>query len=151
MIKADASKFAEKTRRGLQIMAERRAKEVSLADKYLAVIKERTPVKTGETRRSWTIHIKRNDINGVAWEISPDGREKIMGYLEFGTPAHIILPRKPGGVLVFEWQGETVFLKHVHNKGTGPLGIVRITQAELSEDARKLTEEMHAKMRTLPR
>lgn len=159
-MKANGSGLSEKAIKALEIMAGIRAKEVALADKYLPIIKERTPtgksawgelvVGTGETRRSWAIHIKRNDAKEVIWEISPDGKEDIMTFLEFGTKAHIILPKSPTGVLVFEWGPEgTMFLKHVHHPGTKPLGIVRITQAEIDEEGRKLVEELHTKLRTI--
>lgn len=148
-VKADASKFAEKTRRGLQIMAERRAKEVALADKYLEVIKSRTPVETGATQKSWTIHFIRNDANAVEWEINPDGREDIVGYLEIGTKPHVIVPKKPGGVLVFDWKGKTWFLTSVLHPGTHGLGIVRITQQELKEDGQKLFDQMNARLRSV--
>jgi hypothetical protein len=148
-VKADGFKFSEKARRALEIMAERRAKEVALADKYLGVIKSRTPVKTGETQRSWTIHFIRNDANSVEWEISPDGKEDIVGYLEFGTEPHVIVPKNPGGVLVFEWNGKTWFVTRVMHPGTKPLGIVRITQQEIKEDGQKLFSQMHARLRSL--
>jgi hypothetical protein len=148
-VKADASKFSEKARRALEIMAERRAKEVALADKYLEVIKSRTPVETGVTQKSWTIHLKRNEVNAVEWEISPDGREDIVGYLEFGTNPHVIVPKDPGGVLVFEWKGKTWFLTSVLHPGTHGLGIVRITQAEIKEEGKKLFAEMHSRVRSL--
>ncbi len=44
MIKVDASGATRKIREAMRIMEERRAKEVALADKYLEIIKERTPV-----------------------------------------------------------------------------------------------------------
>ena len=163
-MQAHGKRLTEKGRRALEIMAERRAKEVALGDKFLEVIKDRTPVKTGETRKSWTLHVHQNDAQGVRWVISSDGREKIVGYLEFGTKVHIIYPKaalaemgiygnrsSPSGVLVFEVDGKTVFVKHVHHPGTKPLGIVRLTKQELKQESRSLEAQMHAALRPLGR
>jgi hypothetical protein len=156
-MQAHGKKLSEKGRQWLEIMAQRRAKELALGDKYLEVIKDRTPVKTGETKKSWTLHIHQNDLKGVRWTISPDGREKIVECLEFGTVPHIIYPKaaraemgiygnrsSPSGVLVFEMDGETIFVKHVHHPGTKALGIVRLTKLELEQEAASLTASMHA-------
>lgn len=35
-----------------------------------------------------------------------------------GTRPHPINPKKPGGRLVFEWKGQTVYLRHVNHPGT---------------------------------
>jgi hypothetical protein len=148
-VQAHGKKLTEKGRKWLEIMGQRRAKELALGDKYLEVIKDRTPVKTGETRKSWTLHIHQNDANGVRWTISPDGREEIVGYLEFGTKPHIIRPKDPGGVLVFEVDGETVFTKIVHHPGIKALGIVRLTKHELKQEARSLTTQMHRAIRAV--
>lgn len=161
-MRAHGKRLSEKGRKWLEIMTQRRAKEVALGDKYLEVIKDRTPVKTGETRKSWTLHVLQNDATGVRWTISPDGREDIMIFLEFGTKPHIIYPKaalaemgiygnrsSPSGVLVFEVDGKIVFAKHVHHPGTKPLGIVRLTRRELKEEARSLTAQMHAAIRAV--
>lgn len=37
-----------------------------------------------------------------------------------GTDPHTILPKKPGGVLSFELNGQTVFFKRVEHPGTEP-------------------------------
>ncbi len=39
-------------------------------------------------------------------------------FVEEGTRAHVIRPRRAGGVLVFESGGETVYARVVHHPGT---------------------------------
>ncbi|MDZ7742981.1 MAG: hypothetical protein U5Q03_14915 [Bacteroidota bacterium] len=41
-------------------------------------------------------------------------------FVTMGTRPHVIVPRKPGGVLVFQAGGQTVFAKRVNHPGTGP-------------------------------
>lgn len=46
-------------------------------------------------------------------------------YLENGTRPHIIRPKRPGGVLVFQNKaGQTVFAREVHHPGTRPYRIL---------------------------
>ena len=44
----------------------------------------------------------------------------VAGYTDKGTPPHVIVPRRRGGVLVFFWPkvGHTVFLRRVHHPGS---------------------------------
>lgn len=161
MIRVNTNGAVRKIQAAMRNLEERRRAEVALADKYLEIIKERTPVgkttcgervvPSGATRKSWTLHVLQNDVHGVRWTINADGREDIVLYLEWGTPDHII-SAKPGGALSFEWPkmggGEFAF-KHVHHPGTKPLGFVRLTQAQLDAETDRLTEEMHAKNRAL--
>ncbi len=158
MIEANGSGLSEKARKALAAMETTRRKAVALADHFLKIIRERTPEKSEDTRKSWTIHILKNDLDGVIWTINPDGKEEIVGYLEWGTPPHIILPKweyRGGdgvsrGVLVFEDKnGKTRFLTHVHHPGTKPLGIVRITQDEISVAERKLADDLQRILRSL--
>jgi hypothetical protein len=159
MIEADGKGLSEKARRAIEIFEGIRAKEVEMARYFLEVIKARTPVgksiwgervvKTGDTQKSWTIHIFKNDITGVIWGISPDGKEDIMTFLEFGTKPHIIRPKDPAGVLVFETDDGTIFAKIVHHPGTKPLGIVRLTQKEVDLEAKELLEKLHSSLRVL--
>ncbi len=155
MITADGSKGVEKIRKALEMMDKTRAEEVALADKFLEIIKMRTPLGKGtgdHTRDSWKIRILRHDRDGVAWEIYPEGHEDIVTYLEFGTKDRIdpIVPKEPGGVLAFEWKGKTWFLKHVHHKGIKPLGIVRMTQDEINQARDEMTAKLHAALRSFP-
>ena len=148
LIEIDASHGTAKIQRMIEIIKEVRAKQAALGGTFLKVIEDRTPKKTGDTRNSWTLHVLRDDIQEVRWSIRPDGREKIVEYLEYGTRPHIIVPKVAGGVLVFEVGGETVFSKLVHHPGTKPLGIVRITRAEVWEAHQQIARELHVRMRS---
>ena len=158
-IRVNARNMTEKGRASLQAMNEIRGREIELADHFLQVIRDRTPVKTGETARSWHIHHEQ-DPNGIRWTISPDGRELIVTYLEFGTREHVIVPKgtfaaqyfghSASGVLRFETEtGEVVFTKRVYHPGTKPLGIVKQTQSEIKEEGRKLIRRLHTKLRQI--
>lgn len=74
------------------------------------------PRKTGELAES----IRRHGGTTVLGDVregrivaeAPQGR-----YTDEGTHPHVIRPRKVGGVLVFEWRGQTVFARHVNHPG----------------------------------
>jgi hypothetical protein len=76
------------------------------------------------------------------WKISPDGREKEVTFLEFGTKPHVIEPH--GEALKFEVGGEVVYAKKVYHPGTKPLGFVRITQDDLNKSVTEIAERMLA-------
>ena len=159
-MKVDGSGLSAKAQMAMKIMDEIRGKEVALAEQFLNVIRDRTPVgkstwgertePSGGTQKSWTVHVLQNDVHGVRWQINPEGHEDIVTFLEFGTAPHVITPKNPGGVLVFEVGGETVFARIVHHPGTKPLGIVRITQGEIDGEGKRLVSDLHARMRSLP-
>lgn len=155
MIEVDAKQFGDKIRNTLRIWDNLMVQIVKLSDHFLDVIKQRTPVDTGETRKSWTIRIhKAADLthggDTVLWEIYPDDREDIVTFLEWGTREHVIFPKEEGGVLVWEDKsGETVFAKYVFHPGTKPLGIVRITQDEVDEAGRRLSDLMVSRVSAL--
>lgn len=147
-IELDMTQFAEEIEQTLRIWDAHIVESVKLAEYFHNVIRQRTPVKTGQTRDSWTIHIhKAGDL--LLWEISPDGRENEVTWLEFGTKPHVILPKNENGVLVFEKEGETVFTRHVFHPGTKPLGIVRVTQDEVDKSMEELVQRMHDKIRAI--
>jgi hypothetical protein len=139
MIEADTSEFKEKIRRTIRLFSVAETQAYALAGYFLTVIKARTPRKEGKTFESWTIHYHKV-TDAVVWEISPDGREKEVLYLEFGTRPHPITPR--GEALKFEIEGETVYAKSVFHPGTRPLGFVRLTQDDLDKSAREIGERL---------
>lgn len=151
MIEVDATQFTSKVRETLNIWQNLMSQALKLSDHFLKVIKDRTPVDTGETRKSWTIKIHRADRDAIIWEIYPDEHEDIVTFLEWGTREHVILPREAGGVLVFEDKGtgETVFARNVYHPGTKPLGIVRITQDEIDLYGKRLSDLMVSKISAL--
>lgn len=138
----DPSGLKRQTNQTIKFMDGIRSQAIRLAYDFHPVVQERTPKKTGETARSWTIHFLEVNRETVSWEINPDGKEDIVTFLEFGTKPHIIAPER-GGVLVFEVDGETVFARYVFHPGTKPLGFVRQTQDEVDEAGLKLVESLH--------
>lgn len=120
----------------------------ALANYFHPIVQERTPKKTGETAKSWTIHFHRI-VDGGGWEISPDGREDIVTFLEFGTKPHVIVPKRIDGVLAFEIGGEMVFAKEVFHPGTKPLGFVRQTQDDVDEAALGLANRLLRTIRSI--
>ena len=144
----DTSQFAEKIEKTLKLYETVQTQAVKLAHYYLDVLRARTPKKTGATRESWTVHFHLVDGNTVIWEISPDGREKEVTFLEFGTAPHVI-EAKAANALAFEVDGETVFAMKVFHPGTKPLGFVRLTQDDLDKEARVLADRLLANLRSL--
>jgi hypothetical protein len=147
LIKVDASGGLSKTARTMAYFREVRNREVKMADKYLEIIRAKTPEKTGETRKSWTVSLKSSP-DAVEWTISPVGREEIVAYLEYGTKDHVI---EGNPLLSFYWEklGTDVVFKWVHHPGTKPLAIVRLTQDEIDAEAKRLVDEIHATMRAI--
>jgi HK97 gp10 family phage protein len=94
---------------------------VQASNQILAEMEAKVPVKTGNLRRS--LHITVNPGQVI---IGPNETQApYAGYVESGTKAHEIRPRKPGGVLVFTVGGVKVFAKKVHHPGTRAQPYVR--------------------------
>lgn len=148
MIEVDSSGLQEKIRRTYRLLDSARIQAYALAEYFLRVIKTRTPKKTGATAESWTIHYHKKDSDGVIWEISPDGREKEVTFLEFGTKPHVIEPNVREA-LRFEVDGEVVFAKKVFHPGTKPLGFVRLTQEDLDKSAMEIAERLLSHVRSI--
>jgi hypothetical protein len=145
MITVDTTSLREKIRRTMRLLDNAQVQAWGLAAYFLNVIKERTPRKTGDTAKSWTIHYhKSGDSN--TWEIRPDGKEDIITFLEFGTKPHVIEPKDEDGVLVFEIEGETIFAKKVFHPGTKPLGFVRLTQEDLDKSVTEIIDRLHSRI-----
>jgi hypothetical protein len=160
MITVDTSQLTEKIRQTMRLLDNAQVQAWGLAAYFLNVIKERTPKDSGETRESWTIHYHKSS-DQVTWEISPDGKEDIVTFLEFGTKPHVILPKAtieavesygvyvPEGFLAFEIGGETIFAKHVHHPGTKPLGFVRLTRDDLDKSVQEIVDKLHSRISSL--
>lgn len=147
MIKVDTSSLQEKIRRTMRLLDNSQVQAWGLSAYFLNVIKDRTPRKTGETAKSWTIHYYKSG-DSVTWEISPDGKEDIVTYLEFGTKPHVIAPDR-GGVLVFEIEGKTIFARYVFHPGTKPLGFVRVTQDDLDKSISEIVDRLHSRISSI--
>jgi hypothetical protein len=80
---------------------------------------ERIKHRTGRYRRS----IRSQVAAGNRVEVHASAPYSI--FLERGTRPHIIVPRRPGGVLVFKVGGKTIFTRLVHHPGTRPYNILR--------------------------
>jgi len=140
LISVETRGLQEKIRRTLRLFSVAETQAYALATYFLTVIAARTPRKTGKVSDSWTIHYHKTE-NAIVWEISPDGNEKEVTYLEFGTRPHVI-EAKEGGALKFEIDGETIFAHRVFHPGTKPLGFVRLTQDDLDKSAREIAEKL---------
>jgi hypothetical protein len=146
LIEVDTGSLREKIRATLRLLSVAETQAYSLATYFQTVLKARTPKKTGKTAASWTIHYHKTS-DSIVWEISPDGREDEVTFLEFGTKPHVIEPR--GEALKFEVGGETVYARKVYHPGTKPLGFVRLTQDDLEKSAREIAEKLLQNIRHL--
>lgn len=151
-VQYDALQLQEKIRQSKALWANYIVRSTKMSDVFLDIIRKRTPVDKGDTQRSWTIHMHQS-TDSILWEISPDGREKEVFWLEFGTKSHPIpLPQNKGAkTLHFYWKkiNQWMFLKKVWHPGTKPLGIVRITQDEVNQEAEALAWRLHDQLRQL--
>lgn len=87
---------------------------VESANHILAEMEVRVPVKTGTLRRSLGVRVSSDRVI-----IGPDiNQAPYAGHVEFGTQAHEIRPKKPGGVLVFTIGGKKIVTRLVHHPGT---------------------------------
>jgi len=145
MITVDTTSLREKIRRTMRLLDNAQVQAWGLAAYFLNVIKERTPRKTGDTAKSWTIHYHKSG-DSITWEIRPDGKEDIVTFLEFGTKPHVIEPKDEDGVLVFEIEGETIFAHRVFHPGTKPLGFVRLTQEDLDKSVTEIIDRLHSRI-----
>jgi len=144
LISIETGELKEKIRRTLRLFSVAETQAYALATYFLTVIAARTPRKTGKTSASWTIHYHKTE-NAVVWEIRPDGKEKEVTFLEFGTRPHVI-EAKEGGALKFEVDGETIFAHRVFHPGTKPLGFVRLTQEDLDKSVTEIIDRLHSRI-----
>lgn len=87
---------------------------IQSSNHILAEMESRVPVKTGQLRQSLGIKVSGDKVI-----IGPNTTQApYAGYVEFGTKAHTIRPKKPGGVLVFNIGGTKVFTTKVNHPGT---------------------------------
>ena len=85
-------------------------------------MRARAPVRTGRLRRSIRAIIRRQGV-----EVSP--HVPYWVYVEKGVKPHMIYPKQPGGVLVWETgEGETVFARYVRHPGFLGRFFVRATR-----------------------
>lgn len=125
-----------------------RTEELELGHWTLMELQERTPKKTGETAASWFMRVPRNTPEVLEWVISPEGRETIVRFLEYGTQPHVIEPVR-AKALRFEIDGEVIFAKLVHHPGTRPLGFVRLLRDEVWQKVTELNFEFRKIMASL--
>ncbi len=138
-IELDMTQFADEIRQTLRVMDSYVLHAAKMSEHFLEVIQARTPKDTGGTRASWTVHMhKASDV--ILWEISPDGKEDIVTFLEFGTKPHMI---EGNPILAFYWKkiDQDVFVHYVMHPGTKPLGFVRITQDDIDKTLAELTQK----------
>lgn len=117
-------------------------------DKTLRILQDRTSIDTGKTARSWKLKYESVSMDRVSWSVSPEGREKEVGFLEYGTKPHVIEPEDKEA-LRFEVGGDEVFAKRVYHPGTRPLGFVRRTKDELREWATKEHDKLKTRLKQI--
>jgi HK97 gp10 family phage protein len=94
---------------------------IQAANHILAEMESRVPVKSGVLRNSLGVQVETDKvIIGPRADQAP-----YAGFVEFGTKAHIIEPKKAGGVLVFNVGGTKVFTRKVRHPGTKAQPYVR--------------------------
>jgi len=72
-----------------------------------------TPEKSGVLRRGNQSDVVASGDYGRVFNQVP-----YAGFVHNGTPPHVIVPKRPGGVLVFQIGGKTIFTKRVNHPGT---------------------------------
>jgi len=90
--------------------AQDKAAKLVAADVW-ANVRQESPVDEGRLAGSWNL-----SGSGLSYRISTSVEYAEM--VHEGTAPHVILPRTPGGVLVFQSNGRTVFAKRVNHPGT---------------------------------
>lgn len=88
-----------------------------------------TPVRTGRLQRSIRAYTDQAGSDIALMRISTS--VPYAPYVEMGTKAHTIYPRKAGGVLVFQIGGRTVFARRVNHPGTQGAHMFKLGLAEL--------------------
>lgn len=91
-----------------------------VSEKAVDIMKQEVPVDTGNLRDS----VNAVKTGKLSYEIGHDPAKTTKDDYDyargvyFGTRAHLITPRKPGGVLVFDVGGKTIFTKRANHPGT---------------------------------
>ena len=108
---------------------------------------DRTPVLTGETRDSWEIdHVNSSGLEGLEWVIRNPKRDEIVGYLEYGTRPHVIVPVRAEALHWVGSDGRDRFAARVVHPGTRPLGLVRKTAEDLKEKLEDVAASLEAEI-----
>lgn len=116
---ADINGIAEALRRtGKDSEATTMRVLIESANFLLAEMEARVPVDSGALRKSLAVRVEGDKIT-----VGPD--TPYADYVEFGTKPHVIKPKKPGGVLRFQVNGQWVYAKVVNHPGTKAQPFVR--------------------------
>jgi len=104
-----------------------------------------TPFKTGRLSRGWKIKENRASVGKIV------NRVPYAPFMEFGTSAHVILPRK-ARALRFKPKGSAkfVFAKRVLHPGTKPFRMTKKAIAKSIKRIRKIwVEELEESLRSI--
>lgn len=114
MISADLTSLAQALDQASGIGIDRAAAEVVRDGAYgiQHTAQSKAPKRTGALASSIEVRFE----GPLKATIGPTA--KYAPFVVYGTRPHPIYPRKPGGVLVFQSHGETVFTKKVNHPGT---------------------------------
>jgi len=91
--------------------------------------RHRTP---GTLKRSWKVGEMRVSYGGRLLTIDVLTHDPVAPHVEWNTRPHIIVPRDPNGMLVFETERGTVWAKIVHHPGTQGVHMLATALAEVA-------------------
>ena len=81
---------------------------------------------------AWEIEYERTGGFITGFEITnPHDR---IDFVEYGTDKHMILPKKKGGFLRFEWDNKIVYARAVDHPGIKEMGFVREVQDTMNQE-----------------
>lgn len=100
--------------------------------KELQKVTPRSEDNTEHAGDAWEIEYDRDGGFITGFEVTnPHDR---IDYVEYGTPRHLILPKKKDGVLRFEMDGKIVFARAVDHPGIKEMGFVREVQDTMGQE-----------------
>lgn len=94
----------------------------------------------GTLKRSWRVGEVEVLYDGTVFRVDVYTNDPVAPYVEWDTRPHIIVPKDPEGMLVFETAQGTVFAKLVHHPGTTGAHMMATAIAEVAETWRALAK-----------
>lgn len=111
----------------------------AVADEWLSERGMRYP---GKLKRSWKVGQLDATIGGERMTIDVYTDDPVAPFVEWDCAPHLILPRKPGGVLRFRNRfGDVIFAKVVHHPGTRGAHMMATAIAEVAASWEAIGEE----------
>jgi HK97 gp10 family phage protein len=137
------AQFATKLRRDYVALKRKIMTRVVVAVRDAA--RNEAPLASGALRKAFTTRVERAGDRGVVANTA-----SYAGYVHYGTRPHIILPKRPSGVLRFTVGGKVRFAKVVRHPGTRANPFFMRALAASQDSIRTiLQEEAHLFIRSL--